>query len=93
MSRIPLLVLAWLLASVGAVLAQPSPEVPDSLRADLPVVARDSSVAASDSLAGQPPLVRGVADTVTVLPEVTVERERGLVPDRSTTTSVRMDRS
>ncbi len=50
-------------------------------------------MAASDSLAGQPPLVRGVADTVTVLPEVTVERERGLVPDRSTTTSVRMDRS
>lgn len=35
----------------------------------------------------------GVADTVTVLPPVPVEGERGTTPERSTATSVRLDRS
>lgn len=39
------------------------------------------------------PRPRGVADTVTVLPEVRIEGERTLDADRATTTTVKLDRS
>ena len=73
----------------------------DSTRAPVPAAATppvDSVRVAADSIAARviplPTRPLGVADTVTVLPPVSVHGERrGLAPDRETATSVRLDRA
>jgi outer membrane receptor protein involved in Fe transport len=59
-----------------------------------PVPAGAQAIATSDSVpTSGAPAMRGVADTVTVLPPVQVVGSRGLVPDRVTATRVRLDRA
>src|SRR5436309_10960647 len=70
----------------------PSPALSDSLR---PPARADSvpSPAPADSLRSAAPRRPGVADTVTVLPPVHVRDRRSQLPERSTATSIRLERS
>jgi hemoglobin/transferrin/lactoferrin receptor protein len=96
---VPLPIVVALASSLAAALATPAALADSAPAADSTVAAPDSlaapaiadaSRAAPDSLATAG--TRSMADTVTVLPPVLVRGARGMVADRTTATSVRLER-